>query len=257
MNNAYTLVWSFRNRIDIFIESIRSADATSPKEVNFCLVDGSSDENTITKLREFCNTIHDRTIRICESTYRTTCQEAWNLGIMLSDTSHVLFTSSDCILEKPGWVEAFDQTFAAGADYVIVENHSLFGISRNLVATIGWFDEVFQRGPHVDVDYMIRATELCKSIVVISNDGYHTHFDDIEVTKKRLVSDVPDRLEMHTCTNENIFKQKWQSSWPGWKDAIASGATAMPHPPTHINTVKRIRDEINSHPLYTKRYNNA
>jgi hypothetical protein len=34
MNQGYTVVWSFRNRIDVLIKSIESADKYFPKEVN-------------------------------------------------------------------------------------------------------------------------------------------------------------------------------------------------------------------------------
>lgn len=53
MNQGYTVVWSFRNRIDVLIKSIETADKYFPKEVNFCLVDAASSDETIKKLRNF------------------------------------------------------------------------------------------------------------------------------------------------------------------------------------------------------------
>jgi endo-1,4-beta-mannosidase len=86
MDNNITIVWSFRNRFNLLKRSIKSADETTPKNVNFCLVDADSSEETIHELRDFCNQFKDRKIRICESSYRTTLSEAWNLGMMLSST---------------------------------------------------------------------------------------------------------------------------------------------------------------------------
>ena len=77
--NEYTIVWSFRNRIDVLIESIRSADENFQKEVNFCLVDAASSEETIKKLRLFLNTIEDRVVRVCESAFRTNFASHCNL----------------------------------------------------------------------------------------------------------------------------------------------------------------------------------
>ena len=68
-----TIVWSFRNRLELLKRSIKSADETTPKSVNFCLVDASSNDITIKELRVFCNTIENRKIRICESAYRICC----------------------------------------------------------------------------------------------------------------------------------------------------------------------------------------
>src|SRR5258706_11789846 len=105
MVHTITLVWSFRNRFDIFKKSILTADKTCPKYVNFCLVDGASDESTIRKLRIFCNSIKNRKIRICESAYRSTVSEAWNLGIMLSDSRYVVFISSDVEFKNRQWIK--------------------------------------------------------------------------------------------------------------------------------------------------------
>ena len=92
-----TLIWSFRNRIDILKQSIETAHTCSPISVNFCLVDAASTDETIKELREFVNKIEGRKIRICESVYRTTLPQAWNLGIMLSNTRYVAFASSDVL----------------------------------------------------------------------------------------------------------------------------------------------------------------
>ena len=48
MKSNYTLVWSFRNRFEELSKSILSADIYFPKEVNFCLIDASSTDETIT-----------------------------------------------------------------------------------------------------------------------------------------------------------------------------------------------------------------
>ena len=82
-DSNFTLAWSFRNRKEILFRSIETADKTCPKSVDFCLVDAASDDSTIRSLREFCNKISDRTIRICEATYRSSLTEAWNLWMYI------------------------------------------------------------------------------------------------------------------------------------------------------------------------------
>ena len=255
MSEQLTLTWSFRNRVDIFIDSIRSADATCSKDINFCLVDAASSEDTIRKLRTFCNSISDRKIRICESAYKTTWQEAINVGIMLSDTRYVLFTSSDCIFKNKGWGEIFLQAFSEGSQYVIVGNHALFGIDKKLISKIGWFDERFQYGPLIDVDYMIRASEagvICKTL---SNNGYYVHGDEMDVTfnMRRRKESFPDRLPFNNFTDEKIFKEKWETSWPGEEEYVKRGEFPV-HPPTNIRQVKRKLQEVDPHPFYTEKY---
>ena len=250
MENDATLIWSFRNRLDVLTESILSAHNTSPLWLNFCLVDGGSSNTTIEGLRTVVNKIKSRNIRICESSYRTTCQEAWNLGMGLSDTKYSLITSSDCFFKKSGWVESFSQSFHGGVEYILIENHSLFGIAKTLVGKIGWFDEQFKHGPHVDVDYMIRYSEIGGHVVVKPNSGFYAHDDSPEETKLRLKGEVKDRLNMHDPYNQNYFKDKWECGWTGWTE------TSTSHPPTNIKQVERKLEEIDSYPNKTQHIKN-
>lgn len=253
-NENFTIAWSFRNRLDVFKKSIESADMTCPKGVDFNLVDASSTDDTIRELRVFCNSIAGRIVRICESAYRTSLSEAWNLGMMLSKNRYIIFASSDTVFLKPGWFELFKQAAISGGGYILMVNHSLFCIDKKCIPLLGWFDEEFKPGPHFDVDYMIRASENNVRYLNIPNSGYYYHEDDIETTKSRLVGEVQDRLPMHDFTNEDIFKSKWESAWEGWRNAIKNGSTVLPHPPTHITQVRRKIEEIDAHPLYTKKY---
>jgi hypothetical protein len=255
MNNKFTVAWSFRNRLDILIDSIKTADNTCPKEVDFCLVDAASSTETITKLREFCNTISNRVVRICESSYRTSLSEAWNLAFMLTENRYVIFASSDVHFIKEGWYNDFVKAMCEQQmEYVLMENHSVFCIDKKAIPKMGWFDEHFIAGPHFDVDYMIRASENGVKFNGIGNNGYYSHFDEPETTKQRLSSDVKDRLPMNDLTNERLFKEKWLSGWSGWEQAIKSGQVHLPHPPTHISQVRRMKPEIDYHPIYTQKY---
>jgi hypothetical protein len=250
----FTISWSFRNRIDVFKKSIESADSTCPKGVDFNFVDAASKEDTIRELRLFCNSIEVRTVRVCEATYRTSLSESWNLGMMLAKNRYIIFASSDTMFLKPGWFEALKSVAISGAEYILMGNHSLFCIDKKCIPRLGWFDEGFEVGPHFDVDYMIRASENNIQFRNIPNNGYYFHEDDVEVAKKRLVGEVLDRLPMHGFTNEDIFNNKWESGWEGWRNAIKNGSTVLPHPPTHISQVRRKIEEIDAHPLYTKKY---
>lgn len=254
MIEKYTIVWSFRNRFDFIKKSIETADKYTPKDVDFCLIDAASTEETIKKLREYCNTITDRTIRICEATYRTTLGEAWNLGMMLTDNRYVIFSSSDVEFLKSTWFsELKSHREITSSEYILIDNHAVFFIDKKAIPKMGWFDEEFALGPHFDCDYMIRASENGVRLSIIGANGGYTHIgehsgEDI----KRSTSDVPDRLPMNDLKNEEYFKIKWASGWPGWKNYLHQ--VNKPHPPTNIRQVKRLKPEIDPHPIYTKKF---
>jgi hypothetical protein len=253
MSSDYTLTWSFRNRINILIESIKTADLTCPKEIDFCLIDAASNENTILGLREYCSSIKERKIRICESSYRSSLAEAWNLSLMLTNTRYVIYSSSDLKFLKYGWYEYFLEATKI-SPYVLMKNHSLFCIDKRIIPKIGWWDEKFKAGPHFDPDYMIRASEQNIKILKINNDQFYIHEDDYDTSIKRLQGEVEDRLPMHDFYNEDYFNLKWHSDWPGWRDSIKNKERHMPHPPVNITQVKRLIEEVDQHPSYTKKF---
>src|SRR5258706_2814435 len=246
MKYSITIVWSFRNRYEILKKSILTAHSTCPFYVNFCLVDAASDEITIRKLRIFCNTIKGRKIRICESAYRSTVSEAWNLGIMLSDTRYIVIASSDVEFVNNNWFKGIVKMIIKGYEYVLVENHAVFMIDKKIIPQIGWFDERYALGPHFDTDYMIKGSEGKVELINIENNGSYIHGDTEAMTIARKKGEVIDRLPMYENTNDIIFKQKWQTTWPGWENRI--------HPPTHISQVKRLSKEIDPHPYYSSKY---
>lgn len=257
MENSITIVWSFRNRISLLKRSIKSAEETTPKDVNFCLIDAASSDKTIKELRDFCNTITDRKIRICESAHRTTLSEAWNLGIMLSPSKYIIFASSDIHFLSPRWFDLIKIGINNGSRYLLLQNHSVFMIDKSIIPIIGWFDENFGLGPHFDVDFMIKASEKGIEVNNYYEDGIYSHNSSDEVSNSfhndvnvndRVSKNIEDRLPMNDITNELVFKAKWASSWEGWTPK------STPHPPTHISQVKRLTPEIDAHPLYTKKY---
>lgn len=249
MENNVTLVWSFRNRVDVLRKSIETADKYCPKKVNFCLVDASSNESSIRELREFCTAIHDRSIRICESAYRTTLSEAWNLGIMLSSTRFVVFVSSDVEFTSDQWLRGIANRINAGYEYVLVENHSVFLIDKKAIPKMGWFDETYKLGPHFDTDLMIRGSEAGVRFGIIGSGNSYKHEDTAEETQLRKTAEVADRLPMNTKDNDIIFKDKWETGWEGWDN--------REHPPTNINQVRRKRVEVDPHPFFTKKYSGS
>jgi len=206
-------------------------------------------------LREFCNKIEGRVIRICESTYRSSLTEAWNLCMMLTKNRYVVYASSDVIFLRNGWLETIKLGLTRG-QYVLLGNHAVFCIDKAVIPKIGWWDEEYKAGPHFDPDYMIRASEAGIVYVDASNPGLYTHGDegDAAVAKERQRREVKDRLPMHEFYNEEYFKSKWESSWVGWKQAIAEGRVHKPHPPTHISQVRRKKIEVDPHPAYTRKY---
>lgn len=252
MKDGFTIVWSFRNRINILKRSIETADKLTPKEVNFCLIDAASDESTIRELREFCNTISSRKIRICESAQRSSLSEAWNQGIILSETKYIIFSSSDVEFIKPEYFFVLRDAMQSGMEYVLLENHSVFAIDKKAITKMGWFDEGYKIGPHFDVDFMIRSSENNVKFGIVRNSGFYNHgHDEVEIEKDRVKIDdnderVKDRLPMNDKFNENYFKSKWASDWEGWSN--------WTHPPTHISQVKRQFPEIDPHPFYTKKF---
>jgi glycosyltransferase involved in cell wall biosynthesis len=253
----YTLCWSFRNRLETLIESIESADKTCPKEVDFQLVDAASSEETIRQLREFCNTIKDRTVRICEATYRTGLSEAWNLAMMLTKNRYVIITSSDNIFLNSGWFEALKERFERGEEYILIGNHAVFGFDKKAIIKMGWFDEDFNAGPHFDCDFMIKASEAGITVTSIHNASFFVHHsEDSEYFKRRVTEGVENCLPMADTYNEIVFQNKWESGWPGWKSSFDAGRYVdLPHPPVYITQCRRKYPETDPHPIYTKKYN--
>jgi glycosyltransferase involved in cell wall biosynthesis len=247
MKKDFSLVWSFRNRFDVLKKSIETADATCPKFVKFTLIDANSSDETIIQLREFCNTIKDRKIRIAESNYRSTLAEAWNLGIMLSDTRYVIFSSSDVEFLNDNWFFQLANAANCGGEYILLENHAVFLFDKKMLLNGNmWFDENYKLGPHFDVDEMIKVSEYNFKLIIIKNNNYYKHGEEREIENLRINKDFDDRLTMSDKFNEKYFKSKWESNWEGWQNLV--------HPPTHISQVKRIFEEIDPHPLYTKKY---
>jgi len=255
MKEAYTVAWSFRNRKDILFQSIQSAHDTCPLEVDFQLVDAASDEDTIRSLRKYCNTLEGRRVRICESSYRSSLSEAWNLCMMLTENRRIIFSSSDVLFQKSGWFELLKEA-SQDSPYVLMNNHAVFCLDKKSLPKMGWFDENFKAGPHFDPDLMIRASEAGFTVGNVGNAGYFIHGDeeDSQVAKERHKTEVKDRLPMNGVYNENYFKDKWESPWPGWQEAIKEGRADLPHPPTHISQVHRLKVEVDPHPSYTEKY---
>lgn len=248
-----TLIISYRNRINELTRCISSAFTTS--NINkVVLVDAASTVETNNELHEFRLKWPKKSIRIVESPYRSSLSEAWNLGMMLSDTRYVVFASSDVNFLKSGWKEVLEDSFNKSEQYVLIYNHAVFGIDKKLITKIGWFDEGFAIGPHFDCDYMIRASEGGVSVSCVGDPGLYEHGDDPAVSGERANTDIPDRLPMNTVENEQYFKSKWASSWPGWVGYYTEDY-GFPHPPTSIRGVTRLKSEIDPHPLYTQKFN--
>lgn len=169
---------------------------------------------------------------------------------MLCNSSRIIFASSDVKFCNEDCFKILDEQFNAGQHYILLENHAVFGITKELVSKIGWFDEKFKAGPHFDPDYMIRASEAGIEVRICSARGSYFHGDTEAETRDRLKKDVKDRLPMNDFYNEDYFKSKWSSSWPGWREAIMRGEIHMPHPPTHRSQVSRNKEEKDWHPGY-------
>lgn len=249
-----TIVWSFRNRLDVLQNSLLKADKYFPKGVKFLLIDAASNEDTIKDLRLFCNNLTNRNVKICESFYRSSLSQAWNLGLMLSDTKFVIFSSSDVDFHSEMIFDLFKKRYEeTKSKYILLENHAVFMLERKIVKTVGWFDEEFVLGPHFDCDYMIRASEEGVRVSIIERfyNGIelYTHCDSGEVIAERMNQDVQDRLPMHDRRNDYIFKEKWLTAWEGWHNY----PRVVSHPPTHISQVVRKRKEIDPHPCYTSK----
>jgi len=253
MQNAFSVIWSFRNRINELKRSILTADTTCNKSIEFHLVDAASKEETIKELRALCNSIEERKIRICESSYRSSLSEAWNLGMMTTDCRYVIFASSDVVFIRPGWYDALRDAAMRGLQYVIMGSHSVFLFDKKAIPSMGWFDENFVLGPHFDVDFMIRASEKGVPYENINNDGYFTHVGIPGTYNERIKNPKDNYLPMNDFTNEYVFKEKWKTDWIGWKAAYDAGQD-VPNPPTHISQVTRLKPDIDPHPIYTKKY---
>ena len=250
---GFTLAWSFRNRPETIQRSMRSAHATCPTHVNFALVDAASTQETLQTVRATAAQLAPRDVRIAESAFRTNLGEAWNLALMLSDTRYVIFASSDVEFFDPRWFGALESTAAQGYEYVLIENHAVFMVDKKIIPRLGWFDENFGLGPHFDCDFMIRASEAGIRFCGLPNPQLYHHGDDRETTARRLSGEQPNRLPMNDLQNEEYFRAKWSSAWPGWANVVDKTAD-LPHPPTHISQARRRLAELDPHPFYTSKY---
>jgi len=246
-------MWSFRNRLPELKKSITTAHNTCERSAEFHLVDAASEDATLKELRSLCSDF-DRKIRISESSYRSSLSEAWNLGMMMTDCRYVIFASSDVVFLNYGWHSDIMASLRQGYQYVLMESHSVFGFDKKAIPKIGWFDEQFAIGPHFDVDFMIRASETGVSLANIKNNNYFTHIGLPGSYMERIKNPLENYLPMNDFTNEYVFNGKWASSWPGWKSAFEAGLDDVPHPPTNIRQVTRLKPEIDPHPVYTEKY---
>ena len=85
---------------------------------------------------------------------------------------------------------------------------------------------------------------------ILNNDGYFGHEPEGLSYGERSKKEFKDRLPMNDLYNENYFKAKWQSDWPGWDGAPGPD---MPHPPTTIKICRRLQPERDPHPAYTEK----
>ncbi len=253
LEDKFTLFTMFRNSIDNVIRYIQNADLTCPKEVDFLLVDASSEDSSIRKLRDVCNAIEGRIIRVCESSYRTTGTEACNLGLMLSPNRYIIMSASDVVFTKPGWFDVVRYLFKEkGAEFAITPSGGITALDKKIIARVGWFDEHYGNGAHVDCDFIIRVTEQGINITSMPITGYFEHEGNQEERRKQ---DLPDRMPIRDFTNERWFKEKWETTWPGWEDILANDLDVpLPHPPIYIHQVKRKIQEIDPHPIFRKKF---
>lgn len=243
-NPTFTIVWSFRNRIDTLIRSIESSLKELDNQFDILLIDANSSIEELSKLRRWIIEKNLPNIRLCETYRRSSLSEAWNLGIMLSESSHIVFISSDVEFISPKWFDIIKNAAITGHKYILLENHAVFCINRDIITYVGWFDEGFGIGPHFDTDYYIRVSEQDIEPFSHPAEGIYLHgHDNPEIEQKRKEENFEDRLPMHDLANEAYFKLKWISNWSGWQ----SGG----HPPNHISMCTRSFNEVDQHPMYT------
>lgn len=247
---THTLIWSTRNRTDIFKKSLISAHKYFPNEVQFLIVDAASNEEHLEDIRVLLSDqLHERKTFMIESPKRITVSQAWNLGMMLADTDFFIFASSDVDFRSEKLFRRFQLEYErTKSPYILAGNHSVFMLHKSIIEIIGWFDEKFGLGPHFDTDFMLRASEAGCDPTSIPAEGMYLHGDTDEETLERTTSEVANRLPMNTLENEMYFKEKWESSWPGWEHY--RDQVSKPHPPNHISQAKRKLPDIDWHPSY-------
>lgn len=247
MNNDFTLVCSYKNRIEQLEDMVDSADRCLPVEVQFLLVDGGSTYKTLRHVSNIRDRFN-RHIRFLDCEPNTLWQ-AWNYGYIHSSTRYVIYTSSDVVFQNRGILDYFKFRLNEGYQYILAGNHAVFCVDKAALPKMGMWDEEFNNGPHADCDMLIRASEANIKIDYGPNNWY-THGDTPNESKERLSSSVEDRLPMNTLDNEKHFKSKWESNWPGWENA--PDPLNLPHPPTHISQVKRRRMDHCPYPSYVE-----
>lgn len=244
----FTLFWSWKNRVETFQQSIYTAHFYLAKEVPFLLVDGGSKFENLKEMRRFVDLL-DRDIRVVE-TNGNTLYEAWNIALATINTRYGICSSSDTEFIAHGLIDSFRSAIDEGYQYCLVDNHGVFMIDRAIIPKVGLYCQGFSNSAHGDCDYLIRITEAGVKWRCINN-VFYKHEDTPETTIARTTSAVPDRLPMQTFENEDWFKKKWSTSWPGWRNYV--NQVRKPHPPISISEVTRLLPEVNWNPsLVTK-----
>ena len=245
----FTLVYCFKNRKNVFVKSLESADKHLPKSVNFLLIDGGSDYTELADIKYYTSQIAGREIRNIDSS-KNSLWEGWNYGYLHSSTRYVIYASSDVVFHSDGALDYIIQKLNEGCEYILLGNHAVFCIDRACLPRLGMWDERFNNGPHADCDYMIRASEA-KIKVDCGPNLWYNHGDSAEESAERLGEGLKDRLPMNDLHNERWFKEKWLSNWPGWENA--PDPTNLPHPPTSIAQVFRNKPEACPYPNFLKK----
>jgi hypothetical protein len=266
-NKDFTLAWSFRNRPEVLEKSIMTAHSTCPIDVDFLLIDAASNKETIKYIQDVISYLPERKIRLCESFYRSSLGEAWNLALILSNTQNVIFASSDVYFTGPMWFNFLREIKnETQAKYILMDNHALFMIDKALVPIVGWYDESFSIGPHFDTDYYIRLLEKEIFIVGIPNNELYTHGNEpeIEFMRNNIAPGeddtlIQDMLPMKVPENDKYFYTKWRPIFYTKEDMrqiheMQLYAECLPEVINNYQLVERMLPEIDPHPLYTQKF---
>lgn len=175
-------------------------------------------------------------LRVINNPANRACAAAWNQGFAASTTKWTVFLNNDVAVSR-GWLEdlvafaeragvavaspatgegeldyelpPFAQKFTAQMQNVQRRGTAYgsgFMVSREVFATIGGFDENFQRGGNEDDDFFWRARQAGFQLAV-SGGSYIHHFG--HMTQKIVVAERgPSREE-----NISYFRKKWKINW--------------------------------------------
>lgn len=133
--------------------------------------------------------------------------KCWNMLTIVSSKPKILLLNDDCLI-KHGFRQEFESQRGDREWLFLNESFSHFMTSKNVIRTVGWFDERFLGIGHEDGDYARRCA--------IKGFEYDVGIDcpslrNLQIQEEfvSFTTDTKNKSGNYSVYNENFFKKKW------------------------------------------------